>query len=253
MAGVYAFFKSYKCNTPLAALLFLGYGPYLFGFNGMRQCVALGIGLFAFNQMNKSKVKTAILLIIAVLMHKSAIIILLMMILKTMLRKANKKLFYSVVFGSIVLGIAGEPIIYAITKLVPVYAARYGINGSYSTMRTSWGMSSFIWMGIAVIAVLLMFRIDWKSPHNEKIEECICFTLLAVAFLYLGVTIGGAQRISVYFQLYIVPTLFFFEKKIPKQYGKIFIMGVSAVAIVFFLAQAQTVQYSPYYFCWETR
>lgn len=254
LLAVNAFLKELKIYTPAYATLYLFLAPYLAAFNTTRQLLAVGLLMFAWMEIRKAKKKALIYILLAASCHISALIGFLFYVFgfeRLESKILKRKTVLLTIICCLVFAFAGGPVFLWVLQFFPTYAQRYGISGRYTDMTTEAGFVVLLWLVVVGLAILIAMTTRWKTCKDVKKYEYILYSLLAVAFSFLGMDLGGAQRITLYFQPFWIPLIHEGEQRLQDFSGKLYIFVACIASIIFFILQSGTAQYSPYVFFWE--
>jgi hypothetical protein len=172
---------------------------YFFGFNGIRQTIAICVCICAIELIYQKKTKIAFLLIVlATFFHRSAAIVLLVLVLKIVIK--NKKIYKFIIVGTILLilffvlnrEILGK-IIYFITNSI--------YYESYATRDAETG-SNIINYFIKQMPIILIsyFGLMHCEYNNEKIKNYYALALFGITFSSIGsITQTQIARLGMYF------------------------------------------------------
>ncbi len=179
-------------------------------YNGMRQMIAVSIVFAAIALLYERKyIRGFGLIAVAVLFHESAIFLLVIPIY-LLLSKKFKNIEWLVVFLTAFF-IFGTPIITAVLQ-------RLGLYASY-TEETSWNMSlGFILYTLPPLIPFFMYRKQLKD--NKLLTLCYNLYLLIIPFQFLGMSMKYADRVMLYFLIFIAILVPLFIQEIAKKQGK---------------------------------
>lgn len=236
---IYYFVNKFCYNHILAISVFLGIGSFLLAMNVMRQGIAVGIVCLSWCKLLEKKYKWSIFLfLLATSFHVSAIIFLCFFVIHFI--PANVKNFFICTLLLILVLLSGNEIIYRVLNFFPTYAYRYG--------RGLWNISEangviILWIIIAIIIVEAVFTVNWKKIENHFLFEVLILCLAYLGTQIIGQSFDGMQRLSMYFQPFLI--LLFEEggKKIEGKMSKVYTGGVSIAMFLLFLRMASTSQY----------
>lgn len=244
--GVYCFVKKYSQHTLMSIMSFLCIGSFLLAMNLMRQSVAVGLCCVAWIKLQKREYGKAILWIaMACTIHVSAIVFFLTIFFKII--PANKKNLIILALMSISFSIEGTDIVYRVIKFFPVYQSRYG--------RGRWQIAEangiiILWLIIVIIMGILFFSIQWENADNHFIFEVILCSMTYLCINILGQSFDGLQRLSMYFQPFLIVLFEVGGKYLKKNLSKIYYTGVTVSMALLFLRMASSAQYQ-YFPFWK--
>ena len=175
---------------------------YFFGFNGIRQMIAICICVYAINLIFRNKLKTSVLLIIAAMFfHRSAGVVLLIIFLKQVLK--HRKLYkYLTVCGIIAIlffvnnrNILGN-LVYYITK--SDYYQSYFTRDAYVDSNL---LKYFIKQ--APILFIAYFGLMHRTFYKEKARLYYSLALFGIVFSSIGaITQTQIARLGMYFSTF---------------------------------------------------
>lgn len=212
------YIKETKHNI-LTMVLFVSVAPFAMFFSGLRQSIAIGLGVIAYSFCKENKLFRFLLIVfIAFLFHISSIILLLMYPMTHV--KITKKWILPVSILFVIFLIYNESIFAVLLKLNEKYEARYVISktGSYT-----------------FLIMLLIFTIFSLIIPDENSKEFVGLRNLLILSLYIQCFVPiniVAMRLNYYFLIFIpvlIPKAIDNSKQKYKQVAKL-----SAVVFVIF-------------------
>ena len=172
---------------------------YFFGFNGIRQMIAICVCICAIELIYQKKIKTALLLtIIATLFHRSAAVVLIVPALKIAIK--NKKAYRFVIAGIILLILFFINNRDILGKLV-YFITDSGYYESYVTRDAETG-SNIISYFIKQMPIVLIsyFGLMHCKKDNEKMKNYYALALFGIVFSSIGsITQTQIARLGMYF------------------------------------------------------
>gem|GEM_PF-3556432 len=184
----------------MSIMVFLGLGHYFSSFNGIRQYLAISLILYALSLFYSGKKKSSILfLILPVFIHFSSIIFVVFFALITLIKK-RKVIYYPFIFLTIFISL----LFYLKPNLFYNYIFILGYEVYLETKYIVTG-SNIIWVIIEICIFLFYcaFNYHSKSFYNENILYLsIPFSLLSIAFTFLGLQGLIFNRIATYFNIF---------------------------------------------------
>lgn len=249
MYTVYRFASYMKMSGPGFAVFCLSLSPYLMTFNLMRQGLAVSLVLLAWMNLDKHKIRALCLFALALSCHMTALVFVVFAVAHFI--KPRRAYLLLAFAGCIILAVAGIPILMLILRFFPTYAARYGVYGTYHSMTTGANLSVLLWMVLFCFAVWLFIDTDWKRFPDRNRFEIIVYSLLCVAFYYLGNRMGGVQRVAMYFQMFWIPLVYETGTTLKRSSKTLFYLIMGLGSILFFILQVRVPQFGSYKFFWN--
>ena len=233
-------------NALLTIALFLAVAPFSIFFSGLRQCIAIGIVIFAFKYVEEKKlIKFIICIIIAFFFHRSSVFALALYPIYH--AKITKKWLYIIIPAMLMIFIFNKPIFAMLLS---------SFNNLYEGTITSTGAYS-------ILILLVIFAIYcFIIPNNEKIDkEYIGFRnilLLSIVIQCFAPLNSTVMRINYYYLLFVpilIPKAGLYCKSENKKIANLatIIMTVFFIFRFFYSAYfgADILQIFPYIPCWE--
>lgn len=189
----YAMCKFVKEKRTLAWFIVLTvcYGTF---YNGMRQMIAVSISFAAVALFFEKKyIRGLLLIVLASLFHKSALFMLVIPIYLILSKKIKHIEWFVAAFT--VFCIFGYPVVAAVLHRLGLYSSYTGEAG----MNLSLG---FVLYSFPPLIPFYLYRKHLKD--NELLMLCYNMYLLIIPFQFLGMNIQYADRMMLYFQIFIV-------------------------------------------------
>lgn len=197
-------------NVFLATFLFLTEGIYLHSFNGVRQYMAIAIGINAYNAIKEKHYWKALLIIVlASAFHNSALIFLIFFVVANI--KHAKSNFVLCAFALTIAVMFYKPFLQMVAAVFPQYEA-YTTNNFWGS---NVGFTSLLWIMEIVICILIAFRYNWKSENIDEKNDVFnitFFSLLYITIELISMNVSAFSRVSLYFRPFIVLLFPKFEK-----------------------------------------
>lgn len=247
---MYVIYK-YSRNVYLSLLLYIGFGYFAFAMNGIRQAMAIGICMLAFDAAIEKKLKKFILLVlIAVLFHKTALLFILVYWLADI--KKSKNFRYIVVIS-----------------LIAVFALRTYIFQFLNIFaRQSFEVASTDQGGYRMFLVMLFTMVvgwyyyyrfmkngDVKLNENSNSLSWLLLLMLTVATLMWPIANLNAElnRMYYYYHIFIflhIPNL---VKSLNRKERMVLVAIFVAVSCYYLQAYiiGGDLKYSPYIPFWK--
>lgn len=205
----YSKFYSYS------VILFIMMGYYHSSFNGVRQHLAMAIGMFALRYiLKKDFIKYLICIIIAMMFHKTALILLPIYFIINI--KLSKKHYYISLGLAIIVGLSSDIIIYQILPIIsPYYFNKYvdtiylsnGIGGITNVIH----ITMFI-----IIAGLTIKNLEKMTKIDKTVNVFLNFSIIGIVLVMLGTQSLLLFRLSLYFTeyfIFLIPVLLKYLKE----------------------------------------
>lgn len=175
---------------------------YFFGFNGIRQMIAICICVYAINLIFRNKLKTSVLLIIAAMFfHRSAGIVLLIIFLKQVLKHRKLYKFFTVCGIMAILFFVNNRDI--LGNLV-YYITKSDYYQSYFT-RNAYVDSNLLTYFIKQVPILFIayFGLMHRTLCKEKARLYYSLALFGIVFSSIGaITQTQIARLGMYFSTF---------------------------------------------------
>ncbi len=229
----------------LTIALFVSIAPFTMFFSGLRQSIAMGLGMIAYYYCKKNKIIPFLLIVfLAFLFHQSSIILLLMYPLTHV--KITKKWILPVAVLYTIFIIYNKQIFGVLLKLNEKYETRYVISktGSYTFL---------IMLLLITIFSFIMMKEDSKELLG--LRNLLILSLFIQCFVPINTV---AMRLNYYYLLFIpvlIPNIIDNCKDQYKQIAQLSTVVFSVFFIFWFFKEAYTgVDYLstfPYVAFWE--
>lgn len=193
MLAIIPIFKLYYTksdNALLTIVLFITVAPFSMFFSGIRQCVAMGIIIFAFKYVeNKKIIKYLLCVALAYFFHRSAIFCLFLYPLYH--AKITKKWLYVIIPIMLVIFVFNKQIFTTILNFTSLYDGNIESTGAYS-----------------ILILLILFAVYcFIFPSDNKITKefiglrnILLLTIMIQMFAPIHATV---MRINYYYLLFI--------------------------------------------------
>ncbi len=211
--------KKYSCNIPESVFLYVALGYYFYGFNAMRQTLAISLTVCSyFAIVEKKKIKATIFMLIAFSFHYTSLVCLANIILyyinsKNEVRdemdeslyigKQQKKFLFVSIVGVIVLGISFNTIIEKVSLIDWRYA-------HFFLDRSRYAESGHMYMPF-INTVIWLFLVFCTFRDNKAKKKYLIPSTLAMIFSIMQIKMVLFARFVWYFDIFnifIVPELF---------------------------------------------
>lgn len=245
--GCVDFFIAHRSkNIAFSVVMYTGFMFYFWAFNGMRQALAMSIGLVAVHYLLDNKTwKFFLFVLLAASIHTSAIVLFICWPIKVLKIKVNKNWIVWVSAVSAACVLLGQQLISLLIRIVPQY-------GHYLT-------SSFAGAGNLLHPLLylaLFYFICWLKTDNTSEADSFLLVLLAIGVIayFISIRVQIVNRMTYYFTLPIIVLLPNIVAGMPAGKSKLFTKGVlyagiSCYEVMLILRNAQGIL--PYNFFWN--
>lgn len=214
----------------LTIALFISIAPFTMFFSGLRQSIAMGLGIIAYYYCKKNKIIPFLLIVFfAFLFHLSAVVLLVMYPITHV--KVTKKWILPVSVLYIIFLIYNEKIFGVLLKLNEKYETRYVISktGSYTFL--------IMLLGITIFSFIMM---EEDSKELLGLRNLLILSLFIQCFVPISTI---AMRLNYYYLLFIpvlIPKVIDNCKKQYKQLAQLSIVVFSVFFIFWFFKEAYT-------------
>lgn len=250
------FIAKYSRNKWLSVYMFLCYGFYTTTFNLVRQGIAIGILLFAFDYIvSGRKLKFAILVLIAMMFHTTAIVFFFAYMARNI--RFSVKLF--AVVG--LIGIIGVYLFSVILNLafsyLPMYQ-RYGDSGYVGDA----GLANMLYIFISAVILIYSYSILGNkkvksnlTPMQSRVDNYSMVLVMFAFVLYiLSMKANILDRVGIYFNVF---TILLLPNAVKELKGEEKFIVYPILIITFYLYTMAIIMYRPlwnsvfpYSFCW---
>ncbi len=226
-------------DVMLSFVMFICLGPYSFMAQGLRQAIAMGICLFAFEYFKKKKVlKFVLVVLFATLFHKSAVVFLALILL------------YFIGFNTLsyIIMIIGSIVFWAMSNIIAYYANLI-FDENYNEVASGGG---FVAISIYILILFFAWFFAKKNKNNTNYINAFYMTYIGLVIFVLRYSeFGIADRVSFYFmfgQIILFPKVISnFDKR-----TRLFINFVVIVlSVLLFAYRLSTSDLIPYKFFWQ--
>lgn len=237
------FYKDNVKSKIILTTVFLGCGLYLLAFNINRQMIAVALTMLSWNcLLRQKKIRTVLLLLLAMTFHISAIVFLFAYFVY-MFRK-NKIALEVIITGVVIASINYRYVVNFISEFLSVYNRYFGNVRTKQTI----GMSILLYGIILILAGYIFFN---RGKFGNL--ECLyaIFSSVYVICNFIGVYFNYFERIGLYFLPFVVFEMDIIAKKIKaKSIARFYTAGVTISFSLYFLLSSTSTQYI-YKFFWE--
>lgn len=215
----------------IACFIFLCESMFMNCFNGIRQMLALSIGIQSFYWIkNKEYKKSVIWIMMATLLHLSAMVYLLLIPLHMI--KSKKKHTGTII---LICGISSALLIIfsvVIGAVFPVYAAYFTQN----YWNVSLGGTTLIW----ILIIYQIIRVYKNEDANDNDYFLPYIMIVYITFEIISLRISIFSRFALYFRVFV---LLFFAKEyvfVKFRYRKLFLTILFTLLIIAYLSYASS-------------
>lgn len=224
----------------LSTYVFLCESFFMFSFNGMRQVMAISIGINSYTCIKNKKYKKGLLLIcLASLFHQSALIYLSIFVLDKIKNK-QKSIKYIFIVAIILTQIT--PILYLIVmKFSPYYASYF--QSSY------WEASANGIIILWFIELLMIGFIYFNKTKNIDDYMIISYTIFYLAVEIIGLKYTAISRVALYFRVFLLLLFPRFKQLFKRNQKAIYMLGICTIlGILYFKTASKDVRlYSSFF------
>lgn len=194
------FIYRYSKNVYLSVYIYYGFMFYFFLFNGVRQCMAISIGLLAYHFINQKRwIIAALCIMLAVSFHYSALILLALYVAKNLRIKVNLIYFITLLLICGVLIVSGKYLSASVTMLVAGgYSGYLGVAGYGDEGNIA---NPIIYM---IISSLICFLYHKQDSENNFFINALS---LGTMFYALSVQVHVLNRMAYYFTIVVICVL----------------------------------------------
>lgn len=208
-------------HAMLTIALFVGIAPFTMFFSGLRQSIAMGLGIICYHYCKKNKIIPFILIVfLAFLFHQSAVILLLMYPMTHV--KITKKWILPILALCTVCLIYNEQVFGVLLRLNEKYEDRYVISetGSYTFL--------FLLLLLTVFSFVVMKE---DSEELLGLRNLLILSLFIQCFAPINTV---AMRLNYYFLLFIPISIPKMIQNCKDQYRQL-VQILLKVFVVFFI------------------
>ncbi|MBE7064492.1 MAG: EpsG family protein [Ruminococcaceae bacterium] len=225
------FIKEYSINVGASVFLYMTSCVYMFGFAAVKQTLATALMMIAFTfAVEKKWIRFYMIFVVAVSIHAYAFVF---VVTPFFVRSAWGKWSYTVLFGSVTIGVLFNSFIGVFLKILGA------INDSYSA-------DLLVGDGVSLYRVVVFFvpvGLSWlcrsyvKKQNDRMLNLCCNFSLIGFAFMFIAlfgnpVLFGRMGNYFLPFSLVTVCYMVFRCTKKTNRYVMVLIMG--AAYLVYF-------------------
>lgn len=180
--------------------VFLCESIFMYSFNGMRQALAMAIGIHMYTFLKEKKLLKAVAIVIAaMLIHNSAVILFVLFPIM-MIKSRNEKRYFKYLA---VLALSIPLFILLLRNIIGIIFPRYASYFLYNYWENSLGGVAVLWI-LEIVLILAMYILKFSRQESFVLSICV--------LLYLGLEIAAFQisalgRLALYFRAFLV--LFF--------------------------------------------
>ncbi len=220
-------------HVVFATWIFLCEAIYMFAFNCVRQLLAISIALQAFKCLKKKQyTKSAVILILAFLIHNTSVICLLMVPIMLLQEKNEKRFFKYMLIGAIALPLSINAASGIILKFLPRYAGYFATN----YWANSIGGSSILWV-IELCLILYLYNRRFPTEDSFKLSS---FTVLYLSLELMGLSITMFSRVAYFYRSFLLLFLPDAITVVKPKYRQILRFGVILLLFLIYVANAKS-------------
>ena len=227
---IMVFYLNETKHNILTIALFVSIAPFTMFFSGLRQSIAMGLGVIAYHFCKENKlIKFLLIVLLAFLFHLSSIILLVMYPMTHV--KITKKWILPVSILFVIFLRFSEEIFSVLLKLNEKYETRYVISktGSYT----------FLIMLLAITILSLVIPNE-DSKEMVGLRNLLILSLFIQCFVPINTV---AMRLNYYYLLFIpvlIPKVIDNSKQKYKQIAQLSVFVFAAFFIFWFFKEAYT-------------
>jgi hypothetical protein len=239
---IFVFLYNYSRYPGLSLLTFVAMGGFEFNYGVLRQACAGAVVIISYRYIRERNLKKYLIcVLLAATLHWTALITIPLYFLYWI--KINRKTILALFTLSGVLFLLGKPLLKIAMTIFPKYQI-YDLD--YSAGRNKF---MFLWMMIFFIYELFLKK-NMKDGWYHFLFSAL---LMAAVFQSLAMVMEIFERATAYFNvgMYILYPEFVRHIFTSKKTGTMFIWGIMAMGVVFFIYYRLTT-HGIYYFMWES-
>ena len=237
LIGVYFVIKKYSKNYFLSTYIYIAFDFYIFIFSGLRQSIALSIGMIAIKFIEEQKFfKFIILILLASTFHISALILIPMYFMKNI--KVKPKMFPVILLIYFMLFIMRKYIISIILTFV---------YSNYSISNTGNGYA-YLLLLMAIVTMITIYKRQYIK--QEGLNNLFYNNLLVATLIQIFASAQGeVARLTMYYSIYMIIAIPNFIKSINEEEQRyaVEIMTVILLFIYFLISTTQNLNLYPIY------
>lgn len=192
----YIAIKRLSANRALSVFLYLASGIYFFGFNQIRQSIALGLTLLAYSYFKSSKAKYILLMALAVSFHVSALIVPVTQIATARWRATPARaLILAVGVGALGMAMA------SLSELASSFNERYG---GYIEHSDTAGFGTILLAAVRLVVVVWGLWSIRSGEPSRDVHRYIMYLTVSVGLVLLGYISVPVARLETYFSAYLI-------------------------------------------------
>lgn len=194
------FIYKHSRNVYLSVYIYYGFIFYFFLFNGLRQCMAISIGLIAYHFIDKKKWIIALcFILLAYSFHSSALILLILYAVKFIDVQINLRYFILLMIICCILAVIGKYLIIPITMLIAK-----GYSGYF--MMDGYGNEGNIANPIMYLFIMLLVCFLYRK-QDESNTFFIKVLSIGVMLYALSIQVQVLNRMAYYFTIVVICVL----------------------------------------------
>lgn len=229
----------YAENIPLAFIIFSCFVVYHFGFSGIRQAIAIGITVVAFECVVRKQLPLFLLFtMLASAIHSSAILFLIVYPLYHKIQLTPKSMFLLAIVFMIGLTFM-RPLIISLTELI--FGGEKYMHKAMENAVPSYNL-------MILLAFFLLFTF---KNNDSKIIPFRTMLLMAVLFQSLGLVSSSASRMAYYFLPYLSIALPLSSSRMKQRHTIELVIAVFFIFFFFYSYSGGYLDVIPYKFFWE--
>lgn len=223
----------YRCipnHVFLATIVFLCDSLYMSCFNGVRQMLAVGVVLNAYELIRDKKyIKSAVVFFLAFIIHKSSIIMIPFFLLH--LVKDMKKTAINVIAIACLAPFSTEIMILLASKILPNYLIYFQQNFWTNKIRGT----AVLW----IIQIIICIYMIYSGVRNKREFFGIIGTVIYISIEVISLNIAAFSRITYYFRSFCIFLYPEFTTRLSKRFKTIYILFILALMILQYVSYAK--------------
>lgn len=191
------FIYKHSKNVYLSVFIYYGFMFYFFLFNGLRQCMAMAIGMVAYHFITYKKwVNAAFFILLAATFHSSALILIGLFAIRLIRLKINLRYFLSLTIICCIFAVVGKYLVVPVTMMIAKGYSNYFMMNGYGDEGN---------IANPIIYLLIMGIIVFFCHGCNEEEKFYINTLSFGIMLYaLSIQVHVLNRLAYYFTIIVI-------------------------------------------------
>lgn len=213
-------------HVVFATWVFLCDSMFMFAFNGMRQLLAIGIGLQAYKYIkDKNLIKSAIIIVLAFFIHNTSVVCLLLIPMALIPEDKEGRAFKYILIIAVVMPFAIKAGSALIARFLPRYASYFTTN----YWSNSIGGAAILW-AIEIGLIFYMYSKKFPTKDSFMLSSLVVFYL---ALEWMGISITMFSRSSYFYRAFLLLFLPDAISSVRPRYRKL--IRIATVVLLFLL------------------